>query len=1497
MQSMLRAMLLFFTSAVSVFGADPLGYIDKEGAHPLIDYFPIIVYGETGGTASIYQFVSTVAENFTDGALGGIWTLAVGTTIVVGFYKAYIMDKLEHGFKEIIFVTFFTVVLALPANSVYIYDGRTSSATETRIVDNIPYFTSATASFVSTTTAAVMSFANDASAPVGQITDFNFGAQGYAAPEMFALKAIQQIHLDDNTTTALGNVVKECLIPNSIDSSYFTHINDFKTSDGRYSSFEGLRELASKDEMKNTTMSNGHSCSEYIGAQFSATAEKKLEDQVNAVLANLTFVEQEKLALLAAHYFGMSDKPDVDTKTFDQTIGNFIGYAKNYAFNGGMAGALHNARAESLGGGDSIAVTAGAVAAASVGNIQTGGVGNLVALAEIVPNLLNMLINLTYAASILMAMIVLWSGYEKGLIIMKDYIIGLAMMQSVTITFVLVNNYMLYYAQDNAIGKLSGQYANPAAMPNIGPHLDYLARMAGTAGAWGLGVALAIPSIIFFGKVASLLGMISSASGAVQNKSPQDVSDSMGQELGRQRAMSDARMRNELRAHGIEVPPGGDVGAIHANLMNNMDKAAGDLAASSMYKDYDKRYGATQAQSLMTSAGLNATGAEASKLSFDTMKTAGAASAAASFTNQIAQGTAMTTGSTPAFTNEGGVSSDFKAGQVASAQKQVGATVGTGKEAGKHSTSEIMGSAEAEASEALATSIAKYDKAKKEGFVGRDNTMGDLGRFAIAEEAGTSMDQRINKAAAMHMNKALNPDIYGVNALASELSQTQSAYASMLKKGGVAGSVDMDVASAEIAAIESKSSLKSKLKTLGAKGNNLSDQVDTVESKLADISGTQTRKQTNDSIGSTKGLHHEMDKKGGDKNVQNVAQSAVESQIESGLGSIAGAGGIHSLASQAGTKARSDANALRATIATAGGANGFVAMNQTLAVGNTMGQLAEIGEATSQFGSYGNYKATSARGAVDMAKAIFDAEVSSGFKLSSGKLTTEGKDSIVNEKGKELGSKLAQKDAYSEDAANAENAKLMEKTKATNEDMVRNGLMKKNSEGEYEATSGVERAIAAGRMAGADQFGMKGGAFLMSNGDVMKVGIQTVSNSKNGVVASNVTSVVMGTALNPNSLNNGLDISDVAAGEKAEAATNVGKIASQTTARTHHAVASGAESAGMDKQTASSIGELAGDGVIAGIATATLNGITKKFAPVESMDENGKTVKKGWASATWDGAKALWGEKKSTSSSDSSLNAADNKTSDGDNHQSSHSVSDHESDHGKTPSSDMSNSTTSQNHTQSKSPRLEAYHAEQKAKIDAAFGRSPGHGNIAEAHSPSMMENIKSMFSNIHMPSMASMMQAGKVISSALMDGTALSPTSLGAGSDIVAPLGGGVINPRSLAAQQHDLYQAMGQHQAYIEATKYSGTYGNIQTAIASNPVSSMMQSSPLQAASAHEFVAAATNRSQENNIQMQNHAQVQSENIREISRSMGQMVAKLRDMGTFFEDVMGKKEDYMAK
>ena len=280
---------------------------------------------------------------------------------------------------------------------------------------------------------------------------------------------------------------------------------------------------------------------------------------------------------------------------------------------------------------------------------------------------------------------------------------------------------------------------------------------------------------------------------------------------------------------------------------------------------------------------------------------------------------------------------------------------------------------------------------------------------------------------------------------------------------------------------------------------------------------TMARKQSDDAIGSVKGIKHELTLHG-DKGFQDVAQSGVQSQVEGGLGSIRGAGGINALATQAGTKAQSDSNALRATIATAGGAAGFIAMNQTLAIGNTQGQLAEIDQAVKEFGSYGKFKTTSARGSVSMAKAVFQGETAedsvdengnkvAAYRNKDGSYSKKGKEAVSAQKAKDSASALTGVEGLDKEGATAENKEFQEGyTKYTDETMIANKLAKKDLNGKVVPTTGLERAIAKGHMMGGDQYGMKGAAMLNNIGELDKVGMQTIINPITGKGVSNITS-------------------------------------------------------------------------------------------------------------------------------------------------------------------------------------------------------------------------------------------------------------------------------------------------------------------------------------------------------------------------------------------------------
>lgn len=155
---------------------------------------------------------------------------------------------------------------------------------------------------------------------------------------------------------------------------------------------------------------------------------------------------------------------------------------------------------------------------------------------------------------------------------------------------------------------------------------------------------------------------------------------------------------------------------------------------------------------------------------------------------------------------------------------------------------------------------------------------------------------------------------------------------------------------------------------------------------------TMARKQSDEAIGATRGIKHEL-KKNGDKGFQNVAQSGVESQVESGLGAIRGAGGIHSLAWQGGVKAQSDANALRVSIGEAGGAGGYIGMNALEAVAGTRSTLAaqRLGQ---KYGGYANLKAFAAEDQMADTIAGASGKLSAGAAVQKLSVDKHGKESL-----------------------------------------------------------------------------------------------------------------------------------------------------------------------------------------------------------------------------------------------------------------------------------------------------------------------------------------------------------------------------------------------------------------------------------------------------------------------------------------------------------------------
>lgn len=677
--------MLFFSTILM--GADPLSYADDASRTPLLDYFPVIVFSETGAFANMFQFVAGVAQEF---ALGGdlfwIGAVGMGVAIVSGVYRAFLRYSISGSVKEVLFPVAAAVLLVMPSQSVTIFDGRTAMSTDVRIVDNVPWFIATTASMTSVATAKLMYIVDDTSAAIGTTTDFRYGAQGLGAPEEFALKAIQKARLDSNVSTALNRAVKECLIPNSIDATFFNYIGEHTDANDKFNAYDAMRQIGNNSAVATTQMEGNESCQSYISTNFSQAVEDAENARIEKeVLGHLNFLEKEKLAALTAAFLGLTDNKNYSDSS-SETLSSFIGYLKNYSFNGALAGSIQNARAEALGGGDNIAIVTETTAKATMGNLQVSGLGNWRAMGELVPLAHSYLLALIYAASILMGIVVLWYGYEKGLSVMKEFFIGLVTFEFVKVAFVLANNNVLFHAQENAIGLLAGDGSsgvsmnNPASIPYIAQHLEYVANMSGMAGALGLAAMLFIPGVVFGGKVAAAMGILGNTGGMVQNKTPQSTVEDIAKEKGRQKDLEklalDTRMREELERAGIHVGANSDVGAVYSEYTAGMDKAAQNLATTSMYKDYDNRYTGVQANSLRSGGALIGAGKQSSNYTNAEIQGLGEGEGAKSL--GMSMETYRADKDFGVLNSDNTLSAEAAKGQYASSVKAAGALIGSG---------------------------------------------------------------------------------------------------------------------------------------------------------------------------------------------------------------------------------------------------------------------------------------------------------------------------------------------------------------------------------------------------------------------------------------------------------------------------------------------------------------------------------------------------------------------------------------------------------------------------------------------------------------------------------------------------------------------------------------------------------------------------------------------------------------------------------------------------
>lgn len=350
----------------------------------------------------------------------------------------------------------------------------------------------------------------------------------------------------------------------------------------------------------------------------------------------------------------------------------------------------------------------------------------------------------------------------------------------------------------------------------------------------------------------------------------------------------------------------------------------------------------------------------------------------------------------------------------------------------------------------MATSISKFKAAGKKGWINKDNTLSDDAQMYVDTEAGVAMDQRINKARGMMTNLAINPNMYADNALTSELTQAQSAFGVMKKKGGIGAAVAQDVASAELAAAESQDAFKGKLKAFKAKGSTLSDQVDNIESKARSLAGRQSFVQTASAV-------QDMSMKDGHGGFENIALKSAAMQTAGQIADVKGFNsnykGMEGFISDSTQQARKKyASTHGAAAAIADWGNAALAQNaefsERSSIGSAQVQIRDDGGSAksaaavmvrkaaadmqglvrtqNKLDTMGGYEATSAYMAEQMAIQTLEALTGD---LNAGLAEVVP---VTNKKGKVVGSKI-QTTQKAEESANVSgaNAAKVKETKAT----------------------------------------------------------------------------------------------------------------------------------------------------------------------------------------------------------------------------------------------------------------------------------------------------------------------------------------------------------------------------------------------------------------------------------------------------------------------------------
>ncbi|RDU51439.1 hypothetical protein CQA49_09605, partial [Helicobacter sp. MIT 00-7814] len=505
------------------------------GKTPLIDYFPVAVYGDVDIYKTVFDSVAKIFNQDEENP-NTLMHLAAYLIPILAYilmlWRIYFKVGQRGGeagtspFEMVVkYLVFVTLVLVVLFNDSFkttveiedrraLYGGQTIGIRTQAVSDNVPTVLAFAASLSSQFGAGLVELVDSAFAPINgsRYTDIGFMKNF----ELIGRDKSVMMTTDEEKSFVANyrDYVRHCIFKYQyITGEELGALEMGKTS---------VTELA-PNKMKNASVlpsiivpDSGKNCVDFYNTEVEAKFEKlapdyqkRVENSTGIALAGLNSIEKTLNA---------------NPTNVTGAVGNLTGFMQ-YNIRATTDKAVADAYwADSMGiSGSNAAALNANVNAAMAKLTDITKQGGFIFSAATLPRVLHIMIALVYALFPFVLISAALQGYPSGMKTLGYYVGGLIYFEMVRMCMALSHDIVTLYTSKNASTALQA-ISNPLGTNGLDPntlkhgmqYYEYMASQAELAAQLGVAFAMVGPGIILFGKLAALMGSVSQAISAQQ---------------------------------------------------------------------------------------------------------------------------------------------------------------------------------------------------------------------------------------------------------------------------------------------------------------------------------------------------------------------------------------------------------------------------------------------------------------------------------------------------------------------------------------------------------------------------------------------------------------------------------------------------------------------------------------------------------------------------------------------------------------------------------------------------------------------------------------------------------------------------------------------------------------------------------------------------------------------------------------------------------------------